>query len=156
MATATNDTGPVVVGLDGSEASLLALRHSVHEATWRGVELHVVHVLDVTPAVLHLAGNQKISTRDLAESDRVEVWNRATPILEEAELEVVRVDRDGNPADALSAYCIEVGASVLVVGPRGRGRVAEALLGSTAHSVVKSTQCDVLVVKSQGPTPKLG
>jgi nucleotide-binding universal stress UspA family protein len=146
----------VVVGLDGSEASLLALRHSLHEATWRGVELHVVHVLDVTPAVLHLAGNQRISTRDLAESDRVEVWNRATPILEAGGLEVVRVNREGKPADVLSEYCQEVGASVLVVGPRGRGRVAEALLGSTAQSVVKSAQCDVLVVKGQGPTPKLG
>jgi len=147
MATATDGAGPVVVGLDGSDASLMALRHAVHEAGWRAAELHVVHALDVTPAVLHLAGDQKISTRDLAESDREEVWKRATPILEEVDLEVVRVNRDGKPAAALSEYCDEVKASVLVVGPRGRGRVAEALLGSTAQAVVKTARCDVLVVK---------
>ncbi|MGH8915070.1 MAG: universal stress protein, partial [Acidimicrobiia bacterium] len=51
IAPTTNDIGPVVVGIDGSDASLLALRHAAREAGWRGVELHVVHALDVTPAV---------------------------------------------------------------------------------------------------------
>jgi nucleotide-binding universal stress UspA family protein len=125
-----------------------ALERAMREAAWRGVALHVLHALDVTPAVLHLAGNQTISTHELAESDRVEVWKRAAPILDNAGLEVVKVNRDGKPATALSDYCREIGASVLVVGPRGRGRVTGALLGSTAQGVVKSAKCDILMVKS--------
>jgi len=148
MAPGTNDVGPVVVGFDGSDAGIAALNRAVREAGWRGVELHVVHALDVTPAVLHLAGNQKITTRELAESDREEVWRLASPILEEAGLEVVRVNRDGKPSTVLTDYCDEIGASVMVVGPRGRGRVTEALLGSTAQGVVKSARCDILVVKT--------
>jgi nucleotide-binding universal stress UspA family protein len=140
--------GPVVVGFDGSDTSMGALERAAREAAWRGVELHVLHALDVTPAVLHLAGNQTISTHELAESDRVEVWKRAATILDDAGLEVVKVNRDSKPAAALSDYCEEIGASVLVVGPRGRGRVTEALLGSTAQGVVKSAKCDILMVKS--------
>jgi nucleotide-binding universal stress UspA family protein len=148
MTRGNEDLGPVVVGFDGSDTSMSALERAMREAAWRGVALHVLHALDVTPAVLHLAGNQTISTHELAESDRVEVWKRAAPILDNAGLEVVKVNRDGKPATALSDYCREIGASVLVVGPRGRGRVTGALLGSTAQGVVKSAKCDILMVKS--------
>jgi nucleotide-binding universal stress UspA family protein len=140
--------GPVVVGIDGSEAGFEALRHAAREAQWRGVPLHVVHVLDVTPAVLHLKGDQSINTRELAESDRIEIWRLARTVIDLDTPDVIRVERDGNPGKALIAYCDEVGASVLVVGPRGRGRVTRALLGSTADETVKAAKCDVLVVKS--------
>ena len=46
----------IVVGYDGSEQSDLALRRGIEEAALREAELHVVHVVDVTPAVLHLSG----------------------------------------------------------------------------------------------------
>jgi nucleotide-binding universal stress UspA family protein len=143
----TGNVGPVVVGIDGSEAGFDALRHAAREAMWRNVPLHVVHVLDVTPAVLHLKGDRTISTRELAESDRAEVWRRAGPIIEDTGTDVVRVERDGNPGEALIAYCDEIGASALVVGPRGRGRVKRFLLGSTARQTVEAARCDVLVVK---------
>lgn len=147
MTESIGSTGPVIVGIDGSEAGFAALRHAVREAGWRDVSLHVVHVLDVTPAVLHLAGDRAISTRELAESDRKEIWRLAEPILDEGKIEMIRVERDGNPGKTLVAYCQEAGASLLVVGPRGRGRVKRLLLGSTAEQVVKTATCDVLVVK---------
>ena len=106
-----------------------------------------VHVLDVSPAVLHLEGDRTVNTRELAESDRARIWELAEPILEDTKAEVVRVERDGNPGKTLIAYCDEAGGSVLVVGPRGRGRVGRWLLGSTADQAVKTATCDVLVVK---------
>jgi nucleotide-binding universal stress UspA family protein len=145
--TTTPPNGPVVVGIDGSEPGFIALRHAAREAAWRNVALHVVHVLDVSPAVLHLEGDRTIHTRDLAESDRAEVWKRAEPILQDAQADVIRVERDGDPGKTLVVYSSEAGASVLVVGPRGRGRVGRWLLGSTADQAVKSAMCDVLVVK---------
>jgi len=150
MTATSNPPGPVVVGIDGSEPGFTALRDAVREAEWRGAALHVVHVLDVTPAVLHLKGDRTISTREMAESDRSEIWTRAESILSGSGAEVVRVDRDGNPGKTLIAYCEEAGASVLVVGPRGRGMVERWLLGSTAERAVKTATCDVLVSRSAG------
>ncbi|MGH8944030.1 MAG: universal stress protein [Acidimicrobiia bacterium] len=147
MTAASGPPGPVVVGIDGSEPGFTALRHAVREAEWRDVPLHAVHVLDVSPAVLHLEGDRTVNTRELAESDRARIWELAEPILEGTKAEVVRVERDGNPGKTLIAYCDEAGGSVLVVGPRGRGRVGRWLLGSTADQAVKTATCDVLVVK---------
>jgi len=147
MTAASSATGPVVVGIDGSEPGFAALRHAALEAEWRDVSLHVVHVLNVSPAVLHLEGDRTVNTRELAESDRAQIWSLAEPILEDIGAEVVRVERDGNPGKTLTAYCEEAGGSVLVVGPRGRGRVGRWLLGSTADQAVKTSTCDVLVVK---------
>jgi nucleotide-binding universal stress UspA family protein len=148
MAAESSSPGPVVVGIDGSEASLNALRHGIREAAWRGTTLHVVHVLSVTPAVLHLAGDVTITTREQAESDRAEIWKLAEPLLDESDVDVFKAEQDGSPGDTLVAYCDEVGASVLVVGPRGRSRVQKLLLGSTAEAAVKAANCDVLVVKT--------
>ncbi len=147
MTAASGATGPVVVGVDGSEPGFAALRHAVWEAEWRNVPLHVVHVLDVSPAVLHLEGDRTVNTRELAESDRARIWELADSVLEDTKAEVVRVERDGNPGKTLITYCDEAGGSVLVVGPRGRGRVGRWLLGSTADQAVKTATCDVLVVK---------
>lgn len=148
MTAAPDATGPVVVGIDGSEPGFTALRRAAREAEFRGVALHVIHVLDVSPAVLHLEGDRTVHTRDLALSDRAQIWKLAEPILEDTQAEVVRVERDGNPGKTLIGYCEEAGGSLLVVGPRGRGRVGRWLLGSTADLAVKSAKCDVLVVKS--------
>lgn len=141
--------GPVVAGIDGSEESFHALGQAVREAGWRGTALHVVHAIDVTPAILHLADNRSITTLELAQSDAAVIWERADPILSEATTEVVKVDLQGSPGRALSEYCDEIGASVLVVGPRGRGAVTKLLLGSTAKASLEASTCDVLVVKSR-------
>jgi nucleotide-binding universal stress UspA family protein len=148
---AANHTGPVVVGVDGSEPSIRAVLHALDEAAWRGVGLHVVHVLDVTPAVLHLAGNRTITTRELAASDREEIWKLVDPHLERSGIDAVRVNRDGDPGEELCRYAQEVDASAIVVGPRGRGALVDALLGSTAHAVIKHADRDVLVVKRGTP-----
>lgn len=149
MADGPRSRGPVVVGIDGSDASLNALRHGIAEGARRGTELHVVHVLDVTPAILHLHSDVTITTRELAESDRAEVWKAADPILAEAEGEVVKVELEGDPSETLIDYCADVGAAVLVLGPRGRSRVEKLILGSTAEAAMRSSACDVLLVKSE-------
>ncbi|HEX6147589.1 MAG TPA: universal stress protein [Acidimicrobiia bacterium] len=149
MAAESTSIGPVVVGIDGSEASLVALRHGIREGEWRGVEVHVVHVLDVTPAVLHLEGDQTITTGEMAQGDRAEIWRSVEPIVGDAGTGVVKVELDGQPGRAITAYAEEAGASVLVVGPRGRGRVEKLFLGSTAQEAIENATCDVLVVKSQ-------
>jgi nucleotide-binding universal stress UspA family protein len=85
----------------------------------------------------------------VAEGDRAEIWRRVEPTLGDAGTEVVKVDLDGQPGKAITAYAEEAGASVLVVGPRGRGKVEKLFLGSTAQEAIKTATCDVLVVKSE-------
>jgi nucleotide-binding universal stress UspA family protein len=54
------------------------------------------------------------------------------------------------PAEALLAAA--EGADLLVVGNRGRGNLAAALLGSTSAKVADSAPCPVVIVRAQ-PEP---
>jgi nucleotide-binding universal stress UspA family protein len=137
---------PVVVGIDGSDHSLVALRAAIDEARRRDADLHVVYITDFTPAVLHLPGEVTVNTADVAEARRLEVWQTAEPIIDSLPF-AKRIDLGGYPADALAGYCDEVGAGLLVLGNRGRGRLASTFLGSTSLRALERAHCDVLIVK---------
>jgi len=53
---------------------------------------------------------------------------------------------DARPGTAIRQAIQETGAELLVLGTRGHGRFRRALLGSTAHEVLNTTDCDVLLV----------
>jgi nucleotide-binding universal stress UspA family protein len=53
---------------------------------------------------------------------------------------------DARPAPAIRRAIGETQADLLVIGTRGHGRLRRALLGSTAHEVLDTTDCDVLLV----------
>jgi nucleotide-binding universal stress UspA family protein len=53
----------------------------------------------------------------------------------------------GGPGTELSIFANEVGATVLVVGSRGRGGIKRALLGSVSDHLVRNAPCPVLVVR---------
>lgn len=138
--------GPVVVGVDGSEESLHAVARAIEEARCKGAELHVVHVNDVAPALLHMKGGN-VDTREIVAAHREDMRNEAERLGEGSGVVIQFVGLEGDQAaDTLVAYCEESSASLLVIGPRGRGRFTRALLGSTAHNVINNCRRDVLVV----------
>jgi len=137
-------TGPVVVGVDGSEQSNHAAKMAAAEASLRGVELHVVHCMDIQPAVLHLPGGTT-DTREIADRQHDSVHDTIANALGDHSYE--RVDREGYPPDELTDYVEDVGADLLVLGSRGRGRVAGAVLGSTSLRCLEQSKIPVLIVK---------
>lgn len=137
-------TGPVVVGVDGSDQSIHAARLAAHEAALRGVELHVVHCVDIQPAVLHLRSGT-IDTGELAAGRHAEVHEAIDDAL--AGVSYQWVDREGYPPDELTDFNEEVAASLLVLGSRGRGRVTGAVLGSTSLRCLEQSRIPVLIVK---------
>lgn len=138
----------VVVGIDGSDPSLVALARAIEEASLRNAEVHALYCSDVDGAILHLPGDMVVSTKDLEEVKRRRVWDRASIIIDSADVDVQMVDLDGYPADAIVGYCGEVGATLLVLGTRGRGRLASTFLGSTSLRALEHATCDVLIAKS--------
>jgi nucleotide-binding universal stress UspA family protein len=145
----SDNTGPVVVGVDGSAQSLQAVELALEEAGLRGVPLHVVHCADITPAVLHLSGGVNVNTKDLADRQHQEVWELAAPVLDDTEVDVMKVELSGYPADELVRHAEDNDAVLVVVGTRGRGRVASAVLGSTSMRVLEHAPCPVLVAKKR-------
>ena len=136
----------IVVGVDGSEGAVQALRFAIEEARIRGAELRAVSAWHVPPAV-YGTGWAPASTdldefRKLAEASLRESVEEAGAT--EAGIEVTPVVREGHPVDLLLA--VSEGAALLVLGTRGLGGFKGLLLGSVSQQCAQHSKCPVIVV----------
>jgi nucleotide-binding universal stress UspA family protein len=136
---------PVVVGIDGSDAGTRALTWAAEEARLRGAVLQVAHAGDVTsvPASDESTGEPAGYGRQLL-ADAIASLADDFP-----DLDVVPVLRDLTAAQLLIELSAE--AALLVVGTRGRNRLAGLLLGSVSRSVASHARCPVVLVSERIP-----
>ncbi|HEX3004412.1 MAG TPA: universal stress protein [Angustibacter sp.] len=141
--------GAVVVGVDGSPSSELAIDWAVDEATRRNLPLHLVHVfvqdyptmtVGIPPALDDLRGMAQTVV-----NDAVARANRLGP-----ELSVTAAVHTGSAAKFLIDASTR--ADTVVVGTAGRRGMARMMLGSTAAQVAAHSQCPVVVVRHAPPT----
>jgi nucleotide-binding universal stress UspA family protein len=132
---------PVVVGVDGSEASLEALREAKELAGLLGAPLQTVITWE-WPA---LSGEIPDVIGYQPEKDAREALIRAlTEVFGTASPEgVEQVVREGQAARILTE--LSDGARMLVVGSRGRGGFAGLLIGSVSSTVGAHAHCPVLI-----------
>ncbi len=133
----------VVVGVDGSEQSLAALRTAVREATVLGGSVEVVHAWQpraATDPTLASASSWEDYVAGLERLvDDVVAGMRPEHPDTKVEVQVLRED----PLKALSER--SEGASLVVVGSRGTGGFEGLHVGSTALRLVGRSACPVLV-----------
>lgn len=134
----------IVVGVDDSESSHRALRWAVQEAARRQARLSIItawtwDAVEGTPmAMADPEAMQDIAER--AQDNAVEEILAEGPTPPEVLREVVQ----STAAEAL----IEAsrGAELIVVGTHGRGPVRSFLLGSVSLSVIRHSDCPVVVM----------
>jgi nucleotide-binding universal stress UspA family protein len=141
----------IVVGIDDTPHSVCVIEHGLRQAKLQNAELHIVHVFHLPPTVTAGYGIFPVDVQKLAAAERARVWEQVQGHVDRSGLEVQRVDLEGYPPDTLVHYVENVGASLLVVGTRGRGELASMILGSTSHRAIHLAHCDVLVVKPDRP-----
>jgi nucleotide-binding universal stress UspA family protein len=139
--------GTIVVGMDGSEGSIEALRFAIEEARLRGATLKAVSAWHVPPAVygagwLAPADADLDEYRKLAESALSRSLEAAGASA--AGVDVAPVVREGQPSDVLLEEAHT--AELLVVGTRGLGGFKGLLLGSVSQQVAHHAACPVVVV----------
>ncbi|MEC3957925.1 universal stress protein [Nocardia sp. CDC153] len=144
-STAVRDSGPVVVGVDGSSISEPAIAAAFAEASERGADLVAVHVWSDWSAG-KFAGDHPTPMLDDVETveesvlaERLAGWQEKYP-----DVKVVRRVYLSSPAAQLREW--SQAAQLVVVGNRGRGGFLGMVLGSTAHSLVQHAHCPVMVV----------
>jgi len=135
--------GTIVVGVDGSEGSLAALRFALEEAKVRGDDIKAVNAWHVPPAACWAPGGVDFDEfRRLAEEALDRTMQDSVVVASGVTVTPVLVE--GQPADAL---CAEAdGAELLVVGSRGLGGFHGLLVGSVSHQCVHHAPCPVVVV----------
>jgi nucleotide-binding universal stress UspA family protein len=145
--------GPVVVGIDGSDAAIRAAEWAAKEAVHHGVPLRLVCIIQIT--------EEPIASADVysAEEKYAENSLRAARSAVQATGLPVTIDTAVLCEDVDSALIAESKTSMLVcVGSAGIGRVANAVLGSTATTVAEYAQCPVAIIRrfGDGPLPESG
>lgn len=135
---------PVAVGVDGSNQGRVAALTAAREASVRGTPLRVVCAMPpVSGAVAWLPAtvDEHALVEELRETlDQGVAWLQS----EFPELEISAHVVDGVPVDVLVEESRT--ARLTVVGTRGRGGFAGALLGSTSHGVIAHAKGPVMVV----------
>jgi nucleotide-binding universal stress UspA family protein len=137
----------IVAGVDGSPSSIMALRWAVRQAELTGGTLDAVISWEFPIAA---GGMGWAPTSPLDDTDYSEL---AAKTLSEAIAEVSpapgvtvrQVVVEGNAAQALLDAAAD--ADLLVVGNRGHGGFADALIGSVSVRCLHHASCPVVVVR---------
>ena len=145
--------GRIVVGIDGTDNSSAALRWAVEEAALRGATVEAVHAWSFVP-VTTPADSGLVPMAWTEGTEMFEASQEAAARLAENQVgDVLGPDSDvtvtlvqGDASDALLEAA--AGADLLVVGNRGRGAFAEALLGSTSGRISDHAPCPVVIVRA--------
>jgi len=119
-------SGPVLVGYDGSEGSRRALTDAASIFAGREFVIATVEDGEAEAVGLDALGREGIDEADLVTLEQNGYGTRSV-------------------ATALNRCAAERGASVVVVGSRGRSAVREILLGSAAMGVLHTADRPVLV-----------
>ncbi|MBH0781056.1 universal stress protein [Nocardia bovistercoris] len=132
--------GPVVVGVDGSRGSELALDVAFDEAARRDAEL---------VAVLTWSEFYRYIPRAEMQNEAEELLARTTAGYAEKypEVEVRRVVVEDSPAERILAAAEH--AQLIVVGSHGRGGFPGMTLGSVGNAVLHAAECPVVIARGR-------
>lgn len=141
----------VVVGVDGSEPALEAVRWAAVEAARRGVTLRLV---GATPLPLHRGigarGPHIDYTKAFVELVGIQLDAAAEVALGHASgLDIEQQAVIGFPAPVLESESKR--AELLILGSRGLGGVSGMLLGSVAVAMTTHAHCPVVIVRGEQP-----
>ena len=144
----------IVVGIDFSDASLLALNEAVETASrLRDADVHVLAVMDDRSGDLATRSLEPfIAEKAFQARERLDEVVRAR--LEERfgnhsapPFQTVIHVRIGNPADQIVRLASDIEADLVVVGTAGLRGFQRLLIGSVAERVLRLAHCPLLVVR---------
>ncbi len=144
----------IVVGVDGSPASRVAVDWAARDAMLRGVPLTVVHVIP-TPDMLRWTEPDRLpGLTDWHQAKAKDVIRAAMDTAEEASrktgsLQLHSQVLTGATIPALVELTKD--AEMIVVGCRGMGAVRRLLLGSVSAGLVHHAHCPVAVIHDEDP-----
>ena len=143
----------VVVGVDGSPASKVAVYWAARDAAMRNVALTLVHVISATAATWLDAPMPGAFAQWQEDRGHV-VLNDALKLVEDNAEEhgPAQIDRKLFSSGAIPTLVdLSKEAEMIVVGCRGRGPLQQRLLGSVSSELVQRAYCPVAVIHDEDP-----
>jgi nucleotide-binding universal stress UspA family protein len=145
-AAPAGPAAPVLVGVDTAETSRAALNYAFATAARTGRDLHVVLCWTAPRERAERVAERAREHRALSIS--LAGYGERYPDVAAAELVV-----DDDPVVELTRRARR--AALLVLGSRGRGRLASMAFGSVSRTLIRSSRCPVAVIRP-GLVPAAG
>ena len=138
----------ILIATDGSPASTEATHFGLELAAEEHAAVVFVHVAPARDVVPTMGGFGMTGTlpHEMTEHDRSPL-DEAVTLAEEEGVLARSTLLQGNVVDEIVAYADERDVDLIVLGSRGHGLLAGALLGSVSQGVVRESKLPVVVVR---------
>ena len=146
--SAARNTAPrIVAGVDGSPPSIAALRWAVHQAELTGgtIDAVIAWEFPVVGSSFGWAPTAPLDDTDYSELAAEALSAAVAEVSPPPKVSVHQVVVQGNAAQVLLNAAKD--ADVLVVGNRGHGGFADALIGSVSVRCLHHATCPVVIVR---------
>jgi nucleotide-binding universal stress UspA family protein len=139
----------IVVGVDGSAGSQVAVEFAAHEAVAHGARLRLVSAWEVPTNVL--SGGVVPDLYGSFEAEALKLLGDTVVRVHELEpaVEVEQKSVEGHAGNVLVDEAEN--ADLVVIGRRGHSGFTELLLGSISHQVADHARCPVVIVPPAAP-----
>ncbi|MEI6021745.1 MAG: universal stress protein [Bacteroidota bacterium] len=146
----------ILIPVDFSETSLLAIRHGAFIASFVKADLHLLHVVNQN------YGSQNMFLPLVSLEIQTEIEKKAIERLNELaeelkhqyQIEIHKIVKLGSASTEISQVAKEIGASLIVMGTHGYSVIKELVIGSTAMKVLTKAPCPTMVTSV--PTDRIG
>ena len=135
----------ILVPTDGSEFAKKAQQHALFLAKVSGAEIIAVSVTE-NNFVNGLPLDDEIHQLNQILNERSEENLREFDKLNEDDLKITHVIREGVPAKVILEVAKEENVDLIVMGSSGKSGFDRFIMGSVADKVVNASKCAVLVV----------
>lgn len=138
----------ILVPVDFSEGSELALRYAATFACEYGAQIHLLNVIEeevLQPGNL----NDPLETSTKWEEQNKKQLDGFVP-KELTNLDIIKKVRGGLVYETIIDYAKEEEVSLIIIGAHGRTGFIESWLGGNSYEIARKAPCAVLTVKPQG------
>jgi nucleotide-binding universal stress UspA family protein len=147
----------ILIATDGSESAQEAVEFGLDLAAEQNAKAFIVHVAPLVDVMPYANFGYVAPTlpHEFDEHDR-ELLQEAVELAAKKGVDVETTLLKGRPADEIVAFADTIDADLIVVGSRGHGSIASALIGSVSQGVLHESRRPVLVVRGTSRAQKVG
>ncbi len=138
----------ILVPIDFSEGSELALRYAATFASEYGAQIHLLNVIE--EEVLH-AGNlgDPLETSTKWQEQNMKQLESFVPA-KYNDFDIIRKVQGGLVYETIINYAKDNEISLIIIGAHGKTGFIDSWLGGNSYEIARKSPCAVLTVKPQG------